>query len=273
MSTLPAEPSATVFQLDPQPVLAQLTEFIRREVATAGRTSVVLGMSGGVDSALVAHLAAKALGPNNVHAYILPFRTSSQESRSHARLEIERLGMPSHTVEITPMAEALFHQIPTMDRRRMGNAMARLRMIVLYDQSEEHNALVIGTSNKTETLLGYGTIHGDAAWAINPIGELYKTQVRQLARTAGVDLAIVEKLPTADLWIGQTDEGEMGVTYALADRLLYLLFDQGQTPDRIVEMGYPRETVDRVTGMVAASEFKRRVPPVAGYNVRLALEQ
>ena len=249
---MPAEPPADVFRLDPGHAIPQLVEFIRREVSRSKRRGVVIGMSGGVDSSLV-----------NVHAYLLPFRTSSHESLDHARLEIAKLGLPSQTIDISPMADALFRQIPGMNRRRMGNAMARLRMIVLYDQSEEHDALVIGTSNRTEMLLGYGTLHGDAAWALGPIGHLYKSQVRQLARYVGVDPAIISKAPTADLWAGQTDEGEMGISYDLADRVLYLLFDRKMAPADIVALGYPPEAVDRVVEMVAASEFKRRMPPVA----------
>ena len=260
---VPSEPKENVFHLDAEQVIPRLVEFIRREVRNAKRRGVVIGMSGGVDSSLVAHLATRALGPANVHAFLLPFRTSSHESLAHAHLEIGKLGIPSQTIDISPMADALFHQIPSMDRRRMGNAMARLRMIVLYDQSEEHDALVIGTSNRTELLLGYGTLHGDAAWALDPIGHIYKTQVRQLARHVGVDPAIVEKPPTADLWVGQTDESEIGLSYDMADRVLYLLFDRQMAPADIVSLGYPAEAVNRVVEMVAASEFKRRMPPVA----------
>jgi NAD+ synthase len=261
--SLPAEPAPDVFRLDPELIVPRLVTFIQAEVARAGRKGVVIGMSGGVDSSLVAHLSVRALGPANVHALIMPFRTSSPESLRHARLEIDRLGIPYHTIEITPVAEALFHQIPTMDRRRMGNAMARLRMIVLYDQSEEHQSLVIGTSNRTEILLGYGTLHGDAAWSLDPIGNLYKTQVRQLALAVGVDRAIVEKVPTADLWVGQTDEGEIGVSYDVADRVLYLMIDRGMTREQIVGLGYTPEAVDRIASLVASSEFKRRMPPMA----------
>ncbi|MHB0871747.1 MAG: NAD+ synthase [Chloroflexota bacterium] len=260
---MPPEPPAEAFHLDTDQVVPRLVDFIREEVARAGRKGVVLGMSGGIDSSLVAHLAVRALDPGNVHGYLLPFRTSSRESLLHARMEIDKLGMPHQTIDITPTAEALFQLLPNLTRRRMGNAMARLRMAVLYDQSEEQEALVIGTSNRTEMLLGYGTIHGDAAWAIDPIGGLYKTQVRHLSRQLGVDPAIVEKVPTADLWAGQTDEGELGVSYEMADRVLYLLIDRGMARDQIVDLGYPPEAVDRVVGLVAASAFKRCMPPVA----------
>lgn len=252
-----------MFYLEPERTIETLASFIRDEVTRAGRKGVVLGLSGGIDSSLVAHLSVRALGAENVHGYLLPFRTSSNESLSHARLEADKLGIRYETVEITAPAEALFGQLLNMDRRRMGNAMARLRMIVLYDQSEEHNSLVVGTSNRTETLLGYGTLHGDAAWGINPIGPLYKIQVRQLARELGVDAAIIDKPPTADLWSGQTDEGEIGVTYDLADRVLYLAFDRRLGPDQIVALGYPRDAVERVLKLVRTSDFKRCPPPVA----------
>jgi len=240
-----------------------LVAFIRREVEKSGRSGVVLGMSGGVDSSVVAHLSVRALGPSRVHAILMPFRTSSEESLRHAKLEIAKLGIQHRTIEITEVAEALFRLIPGMDRKRMGNAMARLRMAILFDQSEEHHALVIGTSNRTEILLGYGTIHGDAAWGLGPIGGLYKTEVRHLARALGVDREIVEKAPTADLWVGQTDEGELGVSYEIADRVLYLMVDRGMAPEQVVALGYEAGAVERVAGLVAASEFKRRMPPVA----------
>ncbi|HEX2987838.1 MAG TPA: NAD+ synthase [Chloroflexota bacterium] len=263
MILAPREPAESVFRLETDQAIAQLTEFIQKEVKAAGRQRAVLGMSGGIDSALVAHLATRALGPANVVGILLPFRTSSHESLLHAQMEIQKLGILHKTIEITPIAEALFHQIPSMDKRRMGNAMARLRMVVLYDQSEENDALVIGTSNRTETLLGYGTLHGDMAWGFNPIGCLYKTQVRQLAREIGVDPAIVGKTPTADLWAGQTDEGEIGVSYDVIDRVLYLMVDRGMSRADVVALGYAPEAVDRVAGLVAGSEFKRRTPPVA----------
>ena len=263
MERLPLEPSPKVFDLDADAVVDYLAGFIREKVVAAGRTGVVLGLSGGLDSSLVAHLAARALGPENVHGYVLPYRTSSPESLAHAKLEADRLGVGYETLEIGKPADALFEAMPDMDPRRRGNVMARLRMVVLYDRSEARKALVIGTSNRTETLLGYGTLHGDTAWAFNPIGQLYKTQVRLLSAALGVDEAILQKAPSADLWAGQTDEGEMGVTYEVADRVLYLLVDRGVDRDQVVSLGYPAAAVDRVVTLMAASEFKRQLPPVA----------
>ena len=202
-----------------------LTGFIRSEITRIGLSRAVLGLSGGIDSAVSCTLAAEALGPENVLAVRMPYKTSSEDSGQDAQRVIDQLGVRSATVEITGMVDALFAQSPDASQLRRGNAMARARLVVLFDMSAAFNGLVVGTSNKTELLLGYSTIYGDAACAINPIGDLYKTQLRQLARDLGVPQAIIDKPPSADLWAGQTDEGELGFTYADADRLLYLLVD------------------------------------------------
>jgi NAD+ synthase len=260
---LPTEPDARVFDLDPNEVVPRLTEFIQGQVSSANRSGVVIGMSGGIDSSLVAHLAAIALGPDNVHGYILPYRTTGQHSLSDAMVEIERLHMPHYLLDITPVVDALERGLPGIDRRRLGNVMARVRMTILYDRSEQHNALVIGTSNRTETLLGYGTLFGDTAWAFGPIADLYKGQVRQLSRHLGVASSIIEKAPTADLWPEQTDEGEMGVSYEVADRVLYLMFERQMSTGQIVELGYPEQAVGRIRRLIETSEFKRRGAPIA----------
>jgi NAD+ synthase len=188
--------------------------FIRDAVTKVGFSKAVIGLSGGIDSALSAFLAAEAIGPQNVLAVRMPYRTSSEGSLSDAQKVIDQLGLPSLTIPITPMVEPLFEQFPDMNAMRRGNIMARQRMIVLYDQSAAWNGLVIGTSNKTEALLGYTTLYGDSAAALQPIEDLYKTQVRQLARAMNVPSSVLEKAPSADLWEGQTDEGELGYTYA-----------------------------------------------------------
>lgn len=210
-----------------------LTGFIRTEITRTGITRAVLGLSGGLDSALACYLAAEALGPENVLAIRMPYKTSSQESLDHAQLVVEATGVQSLTIEITPMVEPLFQLYPEITSLRKGNIMARQRMIVLYDQSAVFNGLVVGTGNKTEILLGYTTLYGDAACALNPLGDLYKTQVRQLSSALGVPEVIVEKPPTADLWAGQTDEGELGFTYAEADKLLFL---SEQARQRLAEL-------------------------------------
>lgn len=241
----------------------EIVGFIRGTLAKAGFSRAVLGVSGGIDSALVCYLAAEALGPSNVLALTMPYASSSAESYADAMAVISATGVAHQHVEITPMVEPLFAALPDMDRRRKGNAMARMRMIVLYDRSEAFQGLVLGTGNKTEVLLGYSTLHGDAACALAPIGDLYKTQVRQLAAALGIPERIRQKPPTADLWPGQTDEGELGLTYELADQILFSLFERGLSPQEVVADGYPEEQVRRVTTLVRRSQYKRCLPPIA----------
>jgi NAD+ synthase len=245
-----------------------LVEFLRQEIGKVGITRAVVGLSGGIDSALSCYLAAEALGAQNVLAIRMPYRTSSADSLSHAQLAIDALGVPHDTVDITPMVEPLFERFSDITPLRRGNAMARARMIILYDQSAAWNGLVIGTSNKTELLLGYGTLFGDMASAVNPLGDLYKTQIRQLAAGVGVPQPILDKLPSADLWAGQTDEGEMGLTYEQVDRLLYLLVDERHSLDEAVEAGFDRAYVERVWKMVRVNSFKRRLPLIAKVSTR-----
>ncbi len=242
--------------------------FIQDAIAKAGYSRAVIGLSGGIDSALVAFLAARALGAENVLAVRMPYRTSSADSLSDAQAVIDQLGLPALTIEITPMVQPLIDLFPDMDGVRKGNIMARQRMIVLYDQSAAWRGLVIGTSNKTEVLLGYSTLFGDSAAALQPIEDLYKTQVRQLARALGVPQSILAKPPSADLWIGQTDEGELGYTYAEVDRLLYLLVDARYTVDEAVEQGFERAFVEGVWRRVRQNHFKRTMPNVAKLSRR-----
>jgi NAD+ synthase len=240
-----------------------LTGFIHTEITRSGFSRAVLGLSGGLDSALSCFLAAEALGPKNVLAVRMPYKTSSDDSLEHAQEVIDQLGVQSLTVPITDMVDPLFELFPDANQMRRGNAMARARMIVLYDQSEAFKGLVVGTGNKTEILLGYTTVYGDSANALNPIGDLYKTQVRQLSRAIGVPSGIVDKAPSADLWKGQTDEDELGFTYAEVDRLLYLLVDQRYSAEDCVEAGFESEFVREVVERVRRNHFKRVLPPVA----------
>jgi len=240
----------------------RIVSFIRQEFAKAGFSKGVVGVSGGVDSALVAALAARALGASNVYGLILPYRTSNPESEAHARLVIGLLGLPYERFEITPMVEPLLQRDSSMNDRRRGNVMARCRMIVLYDQAAALNSLVLGTSNRTETLLGYFTLHGDGAADIKPIAHLYKCQVRQLARHVGIPEAIVEKAPSADLWAGQTDEGELGFTYDEADQILYCLTEKGLGTAQIASLGFDIKVVEAVKRRMEMTAFKRLPPPV-----------
>jgi NAD+ synthase len=245
-----------------------LTGFVRSEVTRAGYTRAVVGLSGGIDSALSCMLAVKALGRENVLAVRMPYKSSSADSLEHAELLIEQLELPSKTIDITEMVEPLFARDPGITKLRKGNIMARERMIVLYDQTEVFKGLVIGTSNKTEILLGYSTQFGDAASAINPIGDLYKTQVRQLSHAMGVPPPILEKAPSADLWDGQTDEGELGFTYERVDHLLYLLVDQRYSPSECIESGFDAGFVDSVVKRMRRYQFKRMQPPIAKLSNR-----
>ena len=240
-----------------------LTAFIRSEISGAGFERAVVGLSGGIDSALSCTLAAEALGPENVLGVRMPYRTSSQASLDDAQAVIDATGVQSLTIEITKMADSLIETIPDMDKIRRGNIMARCRMIVLYDQSAAFNGLVLGTGNKTEILLGYTTLFGDSACALNPVGDLYKTQVRQLARALDVPDAVINKAPSADLWAGQTDEDELGYTYAEVDRLFYLLIDQNLSADACVEAGFSAAMVTAVVKRVERNRFKSALPPIA----------
>ncbi|NPA27192.1 MAG: NAD+ synthase [Chloroflexi bacterium] len=246
-----------------------LVRFIRTEITRAGFQRAVVGVSGGVDSALVCFLAAEALGPENVLAVRMPYRTSSPESLEHAALVIEATGVQHRTIDITPMVDGYLTQYaPDASRVRRGNVMARSRMIVLYDQSAAFGGLVVGTGNKTEILLGYSTLYGDAAYAINPIGDLYKTQVWQLAEAVGVPEVIVQKAPSADLWVGQTDEDELGFSYRLADQILYLLVDERYRPEEVIEQGYPASVVHTIMERMRRNHYKRVMPPIAKLSHR-----
>lgn len=242
--------------------------FIRDALGKAGFQRAVLGLSGGLDSSVVAYLAAEALGAANVLAVMMPYRTSNPDSAEDAHKVIAALGLPHKRIEITAMADPLLEHVPENAARRRGNIMARLRMICLYDQSEEWRGLVVGTSNKTESLLGYTTIFGDSAAAVQPIADLYKRQVRQLARALGVPQSIMDKAPSADLWAGQTDEGELGFTYDQADQILYLLVDRRYTAEEVTACGFDAELVRRILRLMRLNQFKRVPPPICKVGPR-----
>ncbi len=245
-----------------------LTLFIANEVHKVGMARAVVGLSGGVDSSLSAFLAAEALGSENVLAIRMPYKTSSRESLEHADLVIAATGIQSLTVEITPQIDAYFSCHPDASNLRRGNKMARERMTILYDHSAHWQALVLGTSNKTELLLGYGTLYGDMASAINPLGDLYKTQVWALAEEVGVPRPIIEKKPSADLWVGQTDEAELGFSYRTVDELLYLMVDQRYSREELLAEGLPQAFIDDIYRRIMNSQYKRRLPVIAKVSQR-----
>lgn len=249
-------------------VSSLLADFIAGETRKTGHSRVVVGLSGGLDSAVAACLASRALGPENVICALLPYRTSSAESLIDARKVIRNIGAKSVQIEITPMVDAYFSRFPEADPVRRGNKMARERMSVLYDLSSLHSGLVLGTSNKTELLLGYGTIHGDIASAINPLGDLYKTQVRQLADFLELPEDVRKKAPSADLWPGQSDEAELGFSYERLDRFLYLLVDRRARRETLLEAGFSADQVKNLLERVRSSQFKRRLPLIAKLSTR-----
>jgi NAD+ synthase len=264
--------SAALPAIDPQQAIQVITGFIRAQLEQTGFERLVVGVSGGVDSATVAFLAAKTIGPDNLLAVRMPYRSSSPESETDALRVVAALGCQTERVDITPMVEPMLAIASGVDEAtlqvRRGNVMARQRMIVLYDRSAAFDALVIGTSNKTEALLGYGTLWGDMAAAIQPIGDLYKSQLREVAECLGVPERILTKPPSADLWPGQTDETELGASYDDLDRVLYALVDRRWSQDRCIRAGLDAALVTRVGAAVARMEFKRQVPPVAKVSLR-----
>lgn len=250
-----------------------LIRFIKEEVTKIGFKHVVIGISGGVDSATSTFLAARALGKENVWGIIMPHKISNPTSVRHAREVVEKTGIQSETVDITPMVDAYFEDLPDANNTRRGNVMARQRMIVLYDKSAEHEALVLGTGNKTEALLGYTTLWGDMACGLNPLGDLYKTQVRQLAAFLGVPDEIIKKAPSADLWTGQTDEEELGFTYEEVDRLLYLMLDRRSAIAELVDAGYKEEFIRNVFQKIQRTQYKRRMPLIAKLSHRTTIDR
>jgi NAD+ synthase len=254
--------------------------FIRGQLQQAGFERCVLALSGGIDSGLVAYLVAEAIGADKLLCVLMPYRTSSPASRGDAEAIVADLGCGGELVDITAMVDGYFGRERNLGAGgeaardaapvRRGNFMARTRMAVIYDRSVTFGGLVVGTSNKTESLIGYTTLYGDNACAFNPIGDLYKSQVRQMAAAMGVPTQVIAKAPSADLWPNQTDEDEGSFSYPLLDRILYWRIDRRRSIDELVEMGFDRELVERVERLVATSEFKRQVPPVAKLGPRTA---
>jgi NAD+ synthase len=254
--------------LDCESTLGFLTTFIRDELAKPGFGRLILGLSGGLDSAVVAYLSVKAIGSGNVVAVVMPYKESNPEHVADAHKLSDELGLKKYEIDITSQIDGYFKAFPDADVNRRGNKMARERMSILYDLSAVEKALVIGTSNKTEILLGYGTLFGDLGYAMNPLGDLYKTQVRILAKHLGVPEKIIAKAPSADLFTGQSDEGDLGFTYEDVDRLLYLLVDERYTPEQCEKAGFGRNLIVKVTKMIITNQFKRSTPLIAKLSNR-----
>ena len=241
----------------------ELVEFLRESFKKAGFSKAVLGLSGGIDSALVAYLLRDALGKENVLAIMMPYKSSNPDSLNHAKLVVEDLGINSKTIEITDMIDAYFKNEKEATSLRMGNKMARERMSILFDYSSKENALVVGTSNKTEIYLGYSTQFGDSACALNPVGDLYKTNIWDLSRYLKIPNELIEKKPSADLWEGQTDEQEMGLTYKEADQVLYRMLEENKKVEEVLAEGFNKDLVDNIVRRMNRSEYKRRMPLIA----------
>lgn len=241
----------------------KLTRFIRNQTRGANFSKLVVGLSGGLDSSLAVYLCCRALGSKNVFALILSYKTTSSTTINQAKLIARKYQVKTRFIDITEQIDAYFKNFPAADKIRRGNKMARERMSILYDQSKELDALVVGTSNKTELLLGYGTIYGDTACAFNPLGGLYKTQLRQLAQDVGLPSEIIQKTPSAELWPGQTDEEELGLSYARVDRLLYYLVDKKSSDRKLLRLGFKKSFIEKVKQRIAENVFKRHLPPLA----------
>ncbi len=264
----PSDSGADALSIDSAVVREVLVGFVRNEVRKVGFERVVVGLSGGVDSALSAAIACQALGPENVMAVLMPYRTSSSASEADARVVCAHLGLTPTRADISPQIDAYFERCADADRGRRGNKMARERMTILYDMSWAHHALVIGTSNKTELLLGYGTVFGDMASALNPLGDLYKTQVFALARAIGLPATVLDKAPSADLWEGQSDEQELGFGYALVDSLLYYMVDERRTRAELRALRFEDAFIEDIGRRVRGSQYKRRPPIIAKLSAR-----
>ncbi|HVB53941.1 MAG TPA: NAD+ synthase [Candidatus Acidoferrales bacterium] len=258
----------TELSINVELVAGILTEFIRDEVLKVGSRGVVVAISGGIDSACAAQLAVAALGKGAVTGLALPYRESAASSLEDGRLVASQLGIELLVIEITPQIDAYFSRFPEADATRRGNKMARERMSISYDISATRNALVLGTSNKSELLLGYSTLWGDGAHALNPLGDLYKTQLFQLARHLGLPPRIIDKAPSADLFAGQSDEADLGFTYQQADRILFHLVDERRSPAELTDLGLDPALVKLIWQRVRTSQFKRRPPLIAKLSRR-----
>ncbi|UCC43978.1 MAG: NAD+ synthase [Candidatus Zixiibacteriota bacterium] len=252
---------------DANKAITRIASFIAEQLEASGLSGYVIGLSGGIDSALSATIAVRAVGPDKLLALMMPYGANSGESLKDAMGVAEWLCIQSHTVNISTAIDTYYAQVGDESQIRRGNKMARERMSILFDFAHRMNRLVLGTGNRTEICLGYTTLYGDAACSINPIGGLYKTEVRLLAGVLGIPEAIINKPPSADLWRDQTDEGEIGVSYDVIDRLLRRIVDEGVTSmAELTRDGTGEESVRRVVSLMNANAFKRNLPPVASLD-------
>jgi NAD+ synthase len=242
--------------------------FLREEVKSNKFNKSILGLSGGLDSTVVAYLATEALGKDNVIGILMPYKLSSPESKNDAMLVVDNLGIKHDIFQITEIADKYFEQVDGMDRIRIGNFLSRIRMSILFDKARDYDAIVMGTSNKSEIMLGYTTWYGDMAAGLYPIGDLYKTQVFELAKFIGIPQKIIDKAPSADLWPGQRDEDELGASYLELDSVLYLFIDERKSAEEIIKLGHSHELVENVIRRVKTTQFKRTFPPVAKFSAR-----
>lgn len=257
-----------MLKINPSFVEKVLVSFIKEELSKIQFKKAIVGLSGGVDSSVCAFLATKALSSAKVISLIMPYGQSFAQDIADARQIVQILGIRSYLIDISPMIDAYYSNHPTPNKKLKGNKMARERMAILYDFSAREKAIILGTSNKTELLLGYGTIHGDMACGINPLGDLYKTQIKQLAGHLGLPPRICDKTPTAGLWPGQTDEKELGLTYERADQILYLLVDERKSKEEVIAAGFERKRVEKIINLIKKSEFKRKLPLIPKLSFR-----
>ena len=249
-------------KINPERTEKRIIEFIREELDKIPFHKAIIGLSGGIDSTVITYLTAKAIGSKNIFSLILPFQNSSLENINDAKMVAKKLSLHNEIINITPMLKAYFKNFSKVNKIRLGNKIARERMSILYDVAKKEKALVIGTSNKTELLLGYFTKYGDGGVDLEPLGSLYKTQVYQLAEYLNIPKKIIKKTPSADLWNGQTDEGELGLSYREMDEILYFLVDRGYKKNRILELGYPEKKIKKIESLLRNSSHKRNLCPI-----------
>jgi NAD+ synthase len=246
---------------DWQNIKEQLIYFLKDEVAKTGLEKVTVGLSGGLDSAVVAILCKEAFG-DKLNCVLMPSQFSSQSSTDHALEVCEKFDIKHEIISIEPMVSGFMKNMDE-DKLRIGNFSARMRMAVLYDVSSREKSLVVGTSNKSELLLGYGTIFGDIACAINPIGQMYKSDEFEFARLLGVPESILNKAPSADLWEGQSDEEELGYSYKHMDEVLKVMVDEGKSKEELLKLGFEEDLINRLEYRIKANAFKGKLPIIA----------